>query len=116
MGEGVRPLNLRVQPPAIILLAGLQGAGKTTTAAKLALWLKTRERKRVLLVSTDVRRPAALLQLERLGQQLEIDVAPASASQTPIAIASGGRWPRRAAVSTTCCWSIPRADCTSTRK
>ncbi len=88
MGEGVRPLNLRVQPPAIILLAGLQGAGKTTTAAKLALWLKTRERKRVLLVSTDVRRPAALLQLERLGQQLEIDVAPSSTSQTPIAIAT----------------------------
>jgi signal recognition particle subunit SRP54 len=87
MGEGVRPLNLRVQPPAIVLLAGLQGAGKTTTAAKLALWLKTRERKRVLLVSTDVRRPAALLQLERLGQQLDIDVAPASATQAPLAIA-----------------------------
>ena len=87
MGEGVRPLNLRVQPPAIVLLAGLQGAGKTTTAAKLALWLKTREKKRVLLVSTDVRRPAALLQLERLGQQLEIDVAPASATQAPLAIA-----------------------------
>jgi signal recognition particle subunit SRP54 len=87
MGEGVRPLDLRVQPPAIILLAGLQGAGKTTTAAKLALWLKTRERKRVLLVSTDVRRPAALLQLERLGQQLEIDVAPASTTQAPLAIA-----------------------------
>jgi signal recognition particle subunit SRP54 len=89
MGEGVRPLNLRVQPPAIVLLAGLQGAGKTTTAAKLGLWLKTREKKRVLLVSTDVRRPAALLQLERLGQQLEIDVAPASATQTPLAIAQG---------------------------
>jgi signal recognition particle subunit SRP54 len=87
MGEGVRPLNLRVQPPAIVLLAGLQGAGKTTTAAKLALWLKTRERKRVLLVSTDVRRPAALLQLERLGQQLEIDVAPARPEQAPLAIA-----------------------------
>jgi signal recognition particle subunit SRP54 len=87
MGEGVRPLNLRVQPPAVLLLAGLQGAGKTTTAAKLALWLKTREKKRVLLVSTDVRRPAALLQLERLGQQLDIDVAPASATQKPLAIA-----------------------------
>ena len=87
MGEGARPLDLRVQPPAVILLAGLQGAGKTTTAAKLASWLGTREKKRVLLVSTDVRRPAALLQLERLGQQLGIDVAPASASQTPLAIA-----------------------------
>jgi signal recognition particle subunit SRP54 len=87
MGEGARGLNLRVQPPAVILLAGLQGAGKTTTAAKLALWLRERERKRVLLVSTDVYRPAAILQLQRLGEQLGIDVAPAGASETPLAIA-----------------------------
>jgi signal recognition particle subunit SRP54 len=88
MGEGVRPLNLRAQPPAIVLLAGLQGAGKTTTAAKIALWLKTREKKRVLLVSTDVRRPAAILQLARLGQQLEVDVAPADPAETPLKIAT----------------------------
>jgi signal recognition particle subunit SRP54 len=88
MGEGVRPLNLRVQPPAVILLAGLQGAGKTTTAAKIALWLRERERKRVLLVSTDVYRPAAMLQLERLGQQLGIDVAPADPGAPPVAIAT----------------------------
>jgi signal recognition particle subunit SRP54 len=87
MGEGVRPLNLRTQPPAIILLAGLQGAGKTTTAAKIALWLRERDRKRVLLVSTDVRRPAAMLQLERLGAQLGIDVAAASPLETPLVIA-----------------------------
>ena len=88
IGEGVRPLNLRTQPPAVILLAGLQGAGKTTTAAKIALWLKQRERKRVLLVSTDVYRPAAMLQLERLGQQLEVDVAPADPKQSPVRIAA----------------------------
>jgi signal recognition particle subunit SRP54 len=88
MGEGARPINLRTQPPAIVLLAGLQGAGKTTTAAKIALWLRERERKRVLLVSTDVRRPAAMLQLERLGQQLGIDVAAASPAETPLAIAT----------------------------
>jgi signal recognition particle subunit SRP54 len=88
MGEGTRGLNLRVQPPAVVLLAGLQGAGKTTTAAKLALWLRERERKRVLLVSTDVYRPAAILQLERLGAQLGIDVAAASGADTPLAIAS----------------------------
>ncbi len=88
MGEGVRPLELRVQPPAVILLAGLQGAGKTTTAAKIALWLRERERKRVLLVSTDVYRPAAMLQLERLGEQLGIDVAPADASRRPVDIAT----------------------------
>lgn len=88
MGEGVRPLNLRTQPPAVILLAGLQGAGKTTSAAKIALWLQERERKRVLLVSTDVYRPAAMLQLERLGQQLEIDVAQADAASSPLEIAA----------------------------
>jgi len=88
MGEGVRPINLRTQPPAVVLLAGLQGAGKTTTAAKIALWLRERERKRVLLVSTDVRRPAAMLQLERLGAQLGIDVAAASPSESPLAIAT----------------------------
>jgi signal recognition particle subunit SRP54 len=88
MGEGVRPLNLRVQPPAVILLAGLQGAGKTTTAAKIALWLKERERKRVLLVSTDVYRPAAMLQLERLGEQLGIDVVPADRAAAPLRIAT----------------------------
>ncbi|MCJ7453092.1 MAG: signal recognition particle protein [Steroidobacteraceae bacterium] len=88
MGEGVRPLNLRTQPPAVILLAGLQGAGKTTTAAKIALWLRERERKRVLLTSTDVYRPAAMLQLERLGQQLGIDVTPAEPSLAPVEIAA----------------------------
>ena len=88
MGEGVRPINLRTQPPAVVLLAGLQGAGKTTTAAKIALWLRDRERQRVLLVSTDVRRPAAMLQLERLGAQLGIDVAAASPSESPLAIAT----------------------------
>ena len=68
---GQRPaLHLRAQPPVVVLLAGLQGAGKTTTAAKLARWLIEREKKRVLLVSTDVRRPAAMLQLERLAGQV----------------------------------------------
>jgi signal recognition particle subunit SRP54 len=87
MGEGVRPLNLRAQPPVVMLLAGLQGAGKTTTAAKIAKWLKERDRKRVLMVSTDVYRPAAMLQLERLGQQLGIDVAPSDPSTPPLEIA-----------------------------
>ncbi|HHB12786.1 MAG TPA: adenylyl-sulfate kinase, partial [Chromatiales bacterium] len=58
MGEQAEPLNLRTQPPAVILLAGLQGAGKTTTAAKLAKWLQERERKTVMLASVDVYRPA----------------------------------------------------------
>jgi signal recognition particle subunit SRP54 len=87
MGEGVRPLNLRAQPPVVMLLAGLQGAGKTTTAAKIAKWLKERDRKRVLLVSTDVYRPAAMLQLERLAQQLGIDVVQSDPSTLPVEIA-----------------------------
>jgi signal recognition particle subunit SRP54 len=79
--------NLRAQPPIVVLLAGLQGAGKTTTAAKLARWLIESERKRVLLVSTDVRRPAAMLQLERLSQQVGADYFPAEATSKPAAIA-----------------------------
>src|SRR5690348_9597107 len=87
MGGPRAGINLRVQPPIIILLAGLQGAGKTTTAAKLARWLIERERKRVLLVSTDVRRPAAMLQLERLAQQVGADYFPARAEDPPARIA-----------------------------
>jgi len=70
MGGAREGFNLRAQPPIVVLLAGLQGAGKTTSAAKLARWLMEREKKRVLLVSTDVRRPAAILQLERLAGQI----------------------------------------------
>jgi signal recognition particle subunit SRP54 len=70
MGGEREGFSLRAQPPVVVLLAGLQGAGKTTSAAKLARWLIEREKKRVLLVSTDVRRPAAILQLERLAEQV----------------------------------------------
>jgi signal recognition particle subunit SRP54 len=87
MGGPRAGFNLRAQPPIVVLLAGLQGAGKTTTAAKLARWLMERERKRVLLVSTDVRRPAAILQLERLAQQVNAQFFPSSASDAPTKIA-----------------------------
>jgi signal recognition particle subunit SRP54 len=87
MGEGVRPLNLRAQPPVVILLAGLQGAGKTTSAAKLAKWLKQNERKKVLLASTDVYRPAAILQLERLAQQLDVGFYPSDPKKSPVLLA-----------------------------
>ena len=65
-------LNLATQPPAVMLLAGLQGAGKTTTAGKLARWLRAEGNKKVLLVSTDVYRPAAIEQLATLGRNLDI--------------------------------------------
>jgi len=87
MGGAGAAFRLRAQPPVVILLAGLQGAGKTTTAAKLARWLGEREKKRVLLVSTDVRRPAAMLQLERLAAQVGAEYFPASAEDAPAHIA-----------------------------
>jgi signal recognition particle subunit SRP54 len=88
MGAGVRPLNLRAQPPVVVLLAGLQGAGKTTSAAKLAKWLKENERKKVLLASTDVYRPAAILQLERLAQELETGFYPSDPTKSPVVLAN----------------------------
>ncbi|NND36725.1 MAG: signal recognition particle protein [Gammaproteobacteria bacterium] len=80
-------LNLRQQPPVVILLAGLQGAGKTTTAAKLALNLQQKHSKKVALASLDIRRPAAILQLERLAEQVGADFVPTDASAAPLAIA-----------------------------
>jgi signal recognition particle subunit SRP54 len=87
MGGSGGGLTLRSQPPVVLLLAGLQGAGKTTTAAKLARWLIERGRRRVLLASTDVRRPAAMLQLERLAGQVGAEYFAASADDAPEAIA-----------------------------
>jgi len=87
LGAHAAGFALNVQPPQVVLLAGLQGAGKTTTAAKLARWLRETQRRRVLLVSTDVRRPAAILQLERLAQSVGADFFPSSVGQDPAAIA-----------------------------
>jgi signal recognition particle subunit SRP54 len=87
MGGARAGFSLRAQPPIVVLLAGLQGAGKTTTAGKLARWLIETQKKRVLLVSTDVRRPAAMLQLERLAQQVGADYFPALATRPPRDIA-----------------------------
>lgn len=76
-GEGEpEPLNVDVAPPAVILMAGLQGSGKTTTSAKLALKLRTGGRKKVLMASLDTRRPAAMEQLAQLGKQAEVDTLP----------------------------------------
>ena len=88
MGGGGAGFSLRAQPPVVVLLAGLQGAGKTTTAAKLARRLIESERKRVLLVSTDVRRPAAMLQLERLAAQVHAEYFTPGAGAAPEAIAA----------------------------
>jgi signal recognition particle subunit SRP54 len=83
MGVANDELNLRVQPPAIILLAGLQGAGKTSTAAKLAKFLKEKQKKNVMVASADVYRPAAIKQLETLSQTVGVKFFPSSISQKP---------------------------------
>jgi len=95
MGGAAAPLNLATQPPAVVLLAGLQGAGKTTTAAKLARLLRE-GKKKVLLVSTDVYRPAAIEQLRTLAGQVSVDWFPSSAEQKPTKIAADALdWARR---------------------
>ena len=87
MGKANVGLNLATQPPAIILMAGLQGSGKTTTSAKLAKLLKE-QKKKVLLASADVYRPAAITQLQTLAKQLDIDCFDSNANQKPSEIAA----------------------------
>ena len=87
MGAGVADLDLATQPPAVILMAGLQGAGKTTTTAKLAKYLIEKRRKKVLTVSADVYRPAAIEQLKTVTRQSGAEWFPSTASDEPLAIA-----------------------------
>ncbi|MCB5364922.1 signal recognition particle protein [Pusillimonas sp. CC-YST705] len=98
LGEGASELSLATQPPAIILMAGLQGAGKTTTTGKLAKWLtegghvqqgRKSGKKKVLVVSADVYRPAAIDQLKTVAEQAKVDFLPSDPSQKPEAIATG---------------------------
>jgi len=88
MGAANEDLALNATPPAVVLMAGLQGAGKTTTAGKLAKFLKERKKKSVLLVSADVYRPAAIKQLETLAGDLGVTFFPSDASQKPVDIAN----------------------------
>ncbi|MBU1692003.1 MAG: signal recognition particle protein [Gammaproteobacteria bacterium] len=91
MGGQNAALNFTTLPPAVILMAGLQGAGKTTTSAKLAKYLREQMKKKVLLASCDVYRPAAMEQLRALAQQIETDYFPAEAGQSPEQIALAAR-------------------------
>ena len=95
MGTAAAPLDFATQPPAVMLLAGLQGSGKTTTAAKLARLLKE-QKKKVLVVSTDVYRPAAILQLQTLAAQVGVDFFPSAVGERPVAIAEAAiDWARK---------------------
>ena len=87
MGEVNDGLNLKVQPPAVILMAGLQGSGKTTSTAKLARMLKEREKKSVLVASCDIYRPAAIEQLQTLAGEVEAEFFPSRRDQDPVKIA-----------------------------
>jgi len=97
MGAGDTELNLRAAPPAVILLAGLQGAGKTTSAAKLAHYLQKRLHKKVALVSTDVYRPAARQQLQKLAAEIGVACVAAN-SENPVTIAQAALDEARKAV------------------
>ncbi len=87
MGSTNEPLNFATQPPAAVLMAGLQGAGKTTTVAKLARWLKENEKKSVGVVSVDVYRPAAIEQLKMLAEEVGVEFFPSDSAQDPVEIA-----------------------------
>ena len=87
MGEANEELNLKANPPAVVMMAGLQGAGKTTTVAKLGRWLKHTKKKKVGVVSADVYRPAAIKQLETLANDLDLVFFQSDASQKPVDIA-----------------------------
>ncbi len=86
MGAENNVLNLAAQPPAVVLMAGLQGAGKTTSVGKLGKFLRDKHKKKVLVVSADVYRPAAIKQLETLAQQVGVDFCPSDLSQKPVDI------------------------------
>lgn len=87
LGSDTSDLNLAVNPPAVILMVGLQGSGKTTTSAKLGKKLKEKDHKKVLMASLDVHRPAAQEQLATLGQQADVPTLPIIAGQQPVEIA-----------------------------
>jgi signal recognition particle subunit SRP54 len=89
MGEANEGLDLKARPPAVILMAGLQGSGKTTSVAKLARWLRERQKKTVLVSSVDVYRPAAIEQLETLAKDVGVEFYPCHPGQAPVSIAQG---------------------------
>lgn len=86
LGEAATPLNLQATPPVVFMVVGLQGSGKTTTTAKLARFLSKQSKKKVLMASLDIYRPAAQEQLESLGRDLELSTLPIVPDEKPLAI------------------------------
>jgi signal recognition particle subunit SRP54 len=98
MGAANDELDLAQAPPAVVLLAGLQGAGKTTTVAKLANWLKVRKNKKVMVVSTDIYRPAAIEQLKTLADSIDVLFCPSKPTDKPVDIVKNARQAAKNAV------------------
>ena len=86
LGEETQGINFKARPPVVILMAGLQGAGKTTTSGKLAKYLTEQQQKKVMMVSADVYRPAAIEQLQSVGEQIGVSVHPSSVIDDPVSI------------------------------
>ena len=111
LGSDAQPIDLVAQPPVAILLVGLQGSGKTTTCAKIGYRLTNRDKKKVLMASLDVRRPAAQEQLRVLGEQTKVDTLPIVAGQTPQQITRRAHRCRAGSAATTwCCSTRPGAS------
>jgi signal recognition particle subunit SRP54 len=114
MGEGVADINLAAQPPAVILMAGLQGAGKTTTTAKLAKHLIEKRKKKVLTVSGDVYRPAAIEQLKTVTAQAGAEWFPSTPTRNRWTLPTP-RWTTPRSTTLMCCWWTPPAAWRSTK-
>ena len=107
MGGESEGLNLATQPPAVVMVAGLQGAGKTTSVAKLARYLIEREKKKVSVVSADVYRPAAIAQLETLAAEVGARFEPSDAAGKPVDIVQRAMADARVAFSDVLLWIRP---------
>ena len=116
MGEQGVGLDLNAPAPVVVMMAGLQGSGKTTTTGKLAKLLKERQGKKVLVVSCDVYRPAAIDQLETVAAQVGVSFFPSADRRRTRWTSPGARWTRQSAASTTCSSSTPPGGCTSTTR
>jgi signal recognition particle subunit SRP54 len=114
MGEHAAPLSFATQPPAVFLMAGLQGAGKTTSTGKLCRVIREMGKKKILVVSCDVYRPAAIEQLKTVAGQAGVEFFPSSGDQKPADIAAAALDYARKHCST-CSSSTPPAACTWTR-
>ena len=112
MGEENEALDLKSSPPVVVLLAGLQGSGKTTTTAKLAKHLKEQSKKKVMVVSCDVYRPAAIDQLKTLASQVDVLFHPSSTSDKPERL-QNRHWMKPASSLLMCYWLILPVVCMS---